>query len=55
MPVMSEKLRTMIESYKQKTKEFGAPNKKIRLPPSLVDLCIRFHFPSFRELFYLAQ
>ncbi|VDP17923.1 unnamed protein product [Onchocerca flexuosa] len=41
LPIMSDKLRAMIDTYKQKTKEFGAPNKKIRLPPSLVDLCIR--------------
>lgn len=39
---MSDKLKTMVETYKQKTKEFGAPGKKIRLPPSLVDLCIKY-------------
>lgn len=47
MPVMSDRLRAMIDTYKQKTKEFGAPNKKIRLPPSLVDLCIRYGFKSY--------
>uniref|UniRef100_A0A915ANI2 Hpc2-related domain-containing protein n=4 Tax=Parascaris univalens TaxID=6257 RepID=A0A915ANI2_PARUN len=41
MPEMSDKLASMIETFKQRTKEFGAPAKKIRIPPSLVELCIR--------------
>ncbi|VDM39391.1 unnamed protein product [Toxocara canis] len=41
MPAMSDKLSCMIETFKQKTREYGAPTKKIRIPPSLVDLCIR--------------
>lgn len=45
----------MIETYKKQTSEFGAPNKKIRLPPSLVDLCIKLLIRSFFSLsFYLA-
>ncbi|KAL4002143.1 HPC2 and ubinuclein domain family protein [Acanthocheilonema viteae] len=41
MPVMSDKLRAMIDTYQERTRQYGAPNKKIRLPPSLVALCIR--------------
>ncbi|VDK50974.1 unnamed protein product [Anisakis simplex] len=40
-PKMSKKLSLLVETFKQKTKEYGAPEKKIRLPPSLVDLCVR--------------
>lgn len=42
MPVMSDRLRAMIDTYQERTRQYGAPNKKIRLPPSLVALCIRF-------------
>ncbi|VDM09712.1 unnamed protein product [Wuchereria bancrofti] len=55
MPIMSNRLRTMIDTYKQKTKEFGAPNKKIRLPPSLVDLCIRIEEQCTLEHFNHQQ
>ncbi|KAK6100854.1 HPC2 and ubinuclein domain family protein [Brugia pahangi] len=55
MPIMSDKLRAMIDTYKQKTKEFGAPNKKIRLPPSLVDLCIRIEEQCTLEHFNHQQ
>ncbi|KAM3724339.1 Ubinuclein-2 [Dirofilaria immitis] len=55
LPVMSEKLEAMIAIYKQKTKEFGAPNKKIRLPPSLVDLCIRIEEQCTSEYFNHQQ
>ncbi|EFO25303.2 hypothetical protein LOAG_03184 [Loa loa] len=55
MPIMSDRLRAMIDTYKQKTKEFGAPNKKIRLPPSLVDLCIRIEEQCTLEHFNHQQ
>uniref|UniRef100_A0A915Q3Y4 Hpc2-related domain-containing protein n=1 Tax=Setaria digitata TaxID=48799 RepID=A0A915Q3Y4_9BILA len=55
MPIMSDRLRAMIDTYKQKTKEYGAPNKKIRLPPSLVDLCIRIEEQCTLECFNHQQ
>ncbi|VDN05187.1 unnamed protein product [Thelazia callipaeda] len=55
MPLMSDKLRLMIDSFKQKTKAFGAPNKKIRLPPSLVDLCLRIEEQCMSECFNHQQ
>ncbi|MFH4975959.1 hypothetical protein AB6A40_002668 [Gnathostoma spinigerum] len=55
MPQMSEKLASMIDSFKQKTREFGAPEKKIRLPPFLVDLCLRIETQCSLERFNHQQ
>uniref|UniRef100_A0A0R3RY21 HUN domain-containing protein n=1 Tax=Elaeophora elaphi TaxID=1147741 RepID=A0A0R3RY21_9BILA len=55
MPVMSDRLRAMIDTYQERTRQYGAPNKKIRLPPSLVALCIRIEEQCTMEHFNHQQ
>ncbi|CAG9532724.1 unnamed protein product [Cercopithifilaria johnstoni] len=55
MPVMSDKLRAMIDTYQERTRQYGAPDKKIRLPPSLVALCIRIEEQCTLEHFNHQQ